>query len=255
MENEIRMIIKNSRYRIINLNESLKDNVELYINNEKYYLDSHGYSNLENDGEYKVILKFKVKVNNCHELFYDCRDIKYIDLTSFYAKDITDMSRMFYDCKNLQKVDLSNFDAVNLINMDEMFRGCDNLNDVNLNSFNAIKVTNMKDIFYDCGLKNINLSFINTLSLVNISGMFRSCKELTNVNFSFSFCTNNVTNMSNMFSGCHNLKDINFLNLNTMNVTNMSGMFSHSNLLNVDLSFLNCEKVEDMSFFFQDVRI
>jgi len=130
MENEIRMIFIGSRYnsKIINLKEGLKDNVDISINYKKYYLDSLGYCNFpeeEEEGEYKVILKFKVKVNNCHELFYNCRDIKYIDLTSFYAKDITDMSRMFCDCKNLQKVDLSYFDAVNLINMDEMFSGCE----------------------------------------------------------------------------------------------------------------------------------
>ena len=42
-----------------------------------------------------------------------------------------------------------------------------------------------------------------------MSGMFRGCKSLKELNLS-NFCTNNVTDMSGMFSCCSSLKYFKF---------------------------------------------
>ena len=49
------------------------------------------------------------------------------------------MEDMFYSCKNLTNIDLSSFDAKNVINMECMFEWCNNLKNVNI-SFLILKM-------------------------------------------------------------------------------------------------------------------
>ena len=56
------------------------------------------------------------------------------------------------------------------------------------------------------GLYNIYIT--SNYLITNMSGMFRGCSSLKEINLS-SFNTNQVTNMSYMFDGCSSLKEIN----------------------------------------------
>ena len=57
---------------------------------------------------------------------------------------------MFYCCKNLSKLNLSSFNTNNVTNMNKMFYYCVNLSQLNLSSFNTNNVTDMSGMFSDC---------------------------------------------------------------------------------------------------------
>ena len=75
--------------------------------------------------------------------------------------------------------------------------------------------------------------------------------ELTRVDGTKNFCTDDVTNMAGMFAGCSDFFLPNFTTFNTKNVTTMASMFQNCSSLNeLDVSSFNTEKVTDMSSMF-----
>ena len=60
-------------------------------------------------------------------MFYECRDLRNINLSSFDTKNVTDMSYMFCLCGGLQIIDLSSFEDENLTDNTAMFDYCPNL--------------------------------------------------------------------------------------------------------------------------------
>ena len=68
------------------------------------------------------------------------------------------------------------------------------------------------------------------------SEMFATLENVTSIDLIY-LDTSKVTNMSSMFSGCSNLTNLNLNNLDTSKVTNMSSMFYNcSSLTSLDLS-------------------
>ena len=57
---------------------------------------------------------------------------------------------MFFDCGELRSLDLSNFNTSSVTNMEKMFYGCDELNSLDLSHFNISSVTNMEKMFGNC---------------------------------------------------------------------------------------------------------
>ncbi len=163
-------------------------------------------------------------------------------------------------------------------------------------------VTNMSNLFAGTGLAavdlssnseespfsvNINLDFLNTSSVTDMSSMFAFSllQNILGVNESISkFDTSNVEDIRNMFLytlgtivegttskidisnwNTFNVRDMSGLfglyqgneiimgEINTSNVTNMKGMFfttSSSTLTSLDLSGISTESVTDMSYMF-----
>ena len=217
------------------INES---NVELYVNDKKYNFEK--FFKFDKGGEYDILLKFKIPLNDCSFMFYDCSNLINIDLSLFNTKNITNMSQIFSGCSNLKNIDLSSFNTKSVINMFGMFSGCSNLKNINLSSFNIENVINMSKFFSQCSnLTNIDLSSFNTKNIIDMSEMFSGCSNLLNINLS-SFNIENVTDMSEMFYNCSNLTNMDLSPFNTKNVHNMSAMFSGcSNLKNINLSSFN----------------
>ena len=56
-------------------------NVELFINNKKYKFQN--FIRTKKNGIYKIILKFNTRLKNCYKMFYNCKNIISIDLSSF----------------------------------------------------------------------------------------------------------------------------------------------------------------------------
>jgi len=170
--------------------ENHKININNYIIliNDKIY-ESKRYFEPKTEGIYYIKIFMNHIIADCFGLFYECRNIINIDLSSFDTKNVTDMSSMFSGCSNLTNINLSSFDTKNVTDMSSMFSGCSNLTNINLSSFDTKNVT--------------NLSF-----------MFSSCLNLTNIDLS-SFDTKNVTDMRSMFSGCSNLTNINLSSFDT----------------------------------------
>ena len=107
-------------------------------------------------------------------------------------------------------------------------------------------------LFYDCNsLTNLNLSNFNTTNVIDMSHMFEGCNSLTNLNLS-NFNTTNVNNMTCMFGFCTSLTNLNLSNFNTTNVNNMNAMFKGcKSLKNLNLSNFNIANVNDMSYMFE----
>ncbi len=100
--------------------------------------------------------------------------------------------------------------------------------------------------------KIIGLEYLNTEDVVDMSGMFSSCRNLETLDLS-SFNTQQVNDMSEMFSDCSNLKSIDLSSFSTEKVNNMSKMFNNcDNLETLDLSSFNTQQVNDMSEMFSD---
>ena len=231
------------------LKEFNESNVKLYINNKKYrYQKSFRF--LEK-GEYKIKIKFYFPLKDCSNMFYNCKKIKSIDLSSFKTKSITNMSNMFFNCDNLSYIDFSNFNTENVTNMNNMFRQCYSLTNINLNLFVTKNVHNMSGMFHSCDkLKNLDLSSFDTENVTDMSNLFAYCNDLEKINLSF-FNTENVKNMSGMFYMCENLKNLDLSHFNTKNVENMNEMFSFcQNLIDLNLSSFDTQNVFSLEKMF-----
>ena len=60
-------------------------------------------------------------------MFYNCKTLINIDLSSFNISNVTNMINMSKDCIALKKIDLSNFNTQNVIHMYGTFKGCNSL--------------------------------------------------------------------------------------------------------------------------------
>ena len=253
------------------LKELNKSNVDLYINDMKTDFKKHCPFSF---GNFKIKLIFKIKITDCKNMFYNCSNIKSIDLSNFDTSEVNDMSWMFHGCVNLKTINLSKLNTEKVKNMKEMFSGCQTLSSLDLSSFNTKNVKDMSSMFggsftFSYNLINLDLSSFdthnvtdmrlmflgcenvktiiipptfNTAKVVNMDGMFEGCKNLISLDLS-SFDTKNVYDMSDMFMNCENLKDINLSSFDVKNVTFMNDMFSGcSNLTSLDKSKFKSEK-------------
>ena len=84
------------------LNES---NTELYINNKKYKYEK--YFIPEKEGDYHILLKFNILMTDCSFMFYECKNITNIDLSSFNTQNVTNMISMFDGCSNLKEIKIN----------------------------------------------------------------------------------------------------------------------------------------------------
>ena len=57
-------------------------------------------------------------------MFYDCKNLKSLDLSNFNTSDVSDMSYMFANCEKLKSLDISSFNTSNATNIDYIFSGC-----------------------------------------------------------------------------------------------------------------------------------
>ena len=113
---------------------------------------------------------------------------------------------MFYDCRGLTALDLSSLDTQNATNMFGMFRGCSGLTALDLSPLNTQKVMgDMSHMFDNCsGLTALDLSPLNTRNVTDMSYMFSGCSGLTALDLS-PLNTQIVNNMNYMFKNCSGL--------------------------------------------------
>ncbi len=195
------------------------------------------------------------KVTDMGWMFYSCQSLAEIDVSGFDTSKVINMYSMFYDCSNLKKIDVSKFDTSNVIDMTYMFAACNNLESIDISGFDTSKVTSMYAMFYACNnLENLDISNFNTSNVTDMRYMFRTCENLKSIDIS-GFDTSKVTSMQSMFSGCNNLKSIDVSKFNTSKVTSMQSMFSGcNNLKNIDVSKFNTSKVTHMGWMFYECK-
>ena len=136
-------------------------------------------------------------------------------------------------------------------NSSYLFYNFTNLENIDLTYLDTSLVTDMSNIFYWCNsLTNLDLSNFDTSNVRYMSNMFSNCSSLTSLDVS-NFDTLNVTSMSNMFYNCESLTGLDVSKFNTSNVTSMGNMFSWcSELTNLDVTNFNTSNVTNMRWMF-----
>ena len=184
-------------------------------------------------------------VTNMWAMFDDCTSLTTLRLSDqFITSKVTNMQGMFYACSSLTSLDLSGFDVSQVTYFNSMFRGCTKLENLNLTGWNTSSALGMQYMFRGCSsLKSLDLSAFNTQNVTTMSGMFYGCSGLTSLDVSH-FETKNVTSMTRMFDGCFKLSTLDVSHFNTDSLTAIGGMFRDcASLTSIDVSRFNTSKV------------
>ena len=190
-------------------------------------------------------------ITTTENMFYDCCNLKSIDLTNLNTSKVTNMTWMFYGCNALETLDLTNLNTSKVTSMNSMFADCNALETLDVSGFNTSKVKSMSFMFDSCNaLKTLDVSSFNTGNVTDMIAMFRFCSSLTDFDLS-SFNTSKVKYMFEMFMGCENLENLDLSSFNTGNVIKMNEMFDRcSSLISLDLRNFNTGKAIDMNNMF-----
>ena len=74
-------------------------------------------------------------VTNMTYMFYNCKALTSINISSFNTENVTNMNHMFSECSSLSNLDLSNFDLTSLsddLNHDSTLQDCTSLQTINI---------------------------------------------------------------------------------------------------------------------------
>ena len=122
---------------------------------------------------------------------------------------VRDMSKMFYGCKKLTSLDLSSFNTANVTTMESMFESCGKLTTLDLSSFNTDNVTTMESMFRSCeSLTSIDISSFVIDLLENVIAMFYNCESLRSIYCDTDWSASaklNSSRSNSMFYGCTSL--------------------------------------------------
>ena len=223
---------EDQEYILKELNES---NTKLFINNKENKFDK--YFEPQKEGIYKIKLIFNFFMTNCDFMFYNCRNIIDLDLSSFCTKEVTSMIGMFYGCCNLAFIDLTGFNTSKVKNMKRMFSCCNSLQKINVSSFDTKNVVGMYEMFHSCSeLTELDLSSFDTSNLISLNGMFWNCYNLVNINLS-SFNTLKIMGTRYLFNNCSSLVKLDLSSFNTPKNCDAIAMFQNCyRLTELDLS-------------------
>jgi surface protein len=214
---------------------------------------------------------------------------KVIEVVSWGAISLTDISAMFYQCYNLTTIsatDAPEWSALlnkSTFHPQAIFRGCTKLGfggaTVNVGSWNLTGLTSTTTWFEDCDYFDEDLSGMNVSTITSFYGMFHGCERFGQVNGSvagwdtssalnmswmFHFCplftgtgldsfnTSNVTSMEQMFSFCTVFNSPLILGWDTSKVTTMASMFYSADNFNQDISAWDVSSVLDFNGMFSD---
>ena len=128
----------------------------------------------------KVVIETEIVLQNIQYWFYKCTKLTEIEgIEKLDTSNTTNMSYLFYNCKSLENLDLSSFDTSNVINMSWMFNGCNSLINLDISSFDTSNVTTMDLMFLNCNsLKNLDIKNFNTKGVENMWNMFAGMNNL-----------------------------------------------------------------------------
>ncbi|MCJ1994402.1 BspA family leucine-rich repeat surface protein, partial [Lactococcus piscium] len=97
------------------------------------------------------------EVINMDEMFYDCYNLKQLDLSNFNTSKVTSIIKMFFFCTSLESLDLSKFNTKNMTDMTELFQSCKKLKTLDLSGFDTENVKKMAGMFNDTILSSLTL--------------------------------------------------------------------------------------------------
>ena len=186
------------------------------------------------------------KLNTCNVtsmigMFYNCSNLKQLDVSNFNTSNTTAMNHMFYNCSNLKQLDLNNFNTEKVTTMEGMFANCSELEKIDISNWNTSNVEDMSWMFAgeDYGhpantmilKKIIGIEDLDVSNVKSMDRMFRHCHELTSLDL-HKWNVSNVEIMRQLFSNCTSLSELNIENWDMGNVTNTQYMFLNCYKLN-----------------------
>ena len=143
------------------------------------------------------------------------------------TSDSISCTKMFYQCSNIKSIDLSAFGSKIITGVADMFNYCEKLTSVLWGDV-KVRTTNFGYMFNNCSkLETVDTSFIDPSyhDITSIACMFSHCSILKFVDLS-NLYTANITNTGNTFASCRALTEITFEN----------GCFSNASMTHFDLS-------------------
>ena len=97
---------------------------------------------------------------------------------------------------------------------------------------------------------SLDLSWLDTSNITDMTSMFENCSSLTSLDVS-GFNTSNATDMTLMFYNCKNLTSLDVSSFNTSKVTRMRNTFGYlENISSLDVSLFDTSKVTSMEQMF-----
>ena len=168
---------------------------------------------------------------DCSMLFTRYENLKkFVGLQYFRTDQTEDMHGMFFDCRQLKSLNLKKMDTGNVTNMSHMFNLCLHLQSLNLEKLHTDQVMDMSAMFAGCSeLKELDLGSFDTSNVKNMDMMFFLCKSLEKLNIS-SFDTGNVESMEEMFKGCISLGELDVNHFDTSKIANMTSFSEYTKL-------------------------
>ncbi|MBQ7562582.1 MAG: Ig-like domain-containing protein [Lachnospiraceae bacterium] len=120
-------------------------------------------------------------------------------------------------------------------NISFLFNNCTSLKSVDISGLDTSSVVNLNGVFYNCPLlKSVDISALDTSRVENVSWLFGS-SGIESMDLS-SLELSNIRDFSQMFSGCLDLKEVRLGSKSISKVENASYMFAAcSSLANLDL--------------------
>ena len=168
---------------------------------------------------------------DCSMLFTRYENLKkFVGLQYFRTDQTEDMHGMFFDCRQLKSLNLKKMKTDKVTDMSDMFSLCWHLQSLNLENFHTANVTAMIAMFSCCQeLKELDLSSFDTSNVKNMNMMFFHCKSLEKLNIS-SFDTSNVESMAEMFTECESLGELDVNHFDTSKIENMTSFSEYTKL-------------------------
>lgn len=231
---------------------------------------------INEDGYWNAELIDTSTTSSFRELFWNCSNLRSLDVSSWDTSNVTTMERLFqgcsslqelntkdwdvsnvttmvyafYGCSQLKTLDVSNWDMKNVISAGGMFSNCKQLQSLDVSNWDIRKMSGL-DMFNGCSsLQSLDVSNWDLTNITNISNLFNECSKLQSLDVS-KWNTHNVTAMSNSFYNCSSLQTLDVSNWDVGNVTNMLRLFQYcSSLQSLDLRNWDVSKVTNMTFSF-----
>ena len=175
----------------------------------------------DKEGEYTIKILFKKKLNSFYNLFYECSNIKEIDLSHFDCSEVKSCGYMFYGCTSLSKINFGNVDFNSSNYFGYMFYNCSELEELDVSGFITKKCNNFDYMFYGCKkLNNIDVSNFNSSNCNSIKYMYYQCENIKLIDM-INWDMSNISDISYLFNGCKNLDKIK-ISSNFKNIENLT---------------------------------
>lgn len=201
-------------------------------------------------------------LTSTYNLFYNCKNLTYVDLRGCDFSNVETIERMFTYCSNLEKIDgLNDIDISNVNNMGGLFSDCSKIQELDVKDWDVSKVTNFGAVFRRCPmLTKIDVSKWDTSNGIIMSGIFTNCSGLIELDVS-SWIVGKADTISQMFYGCSKLTKLTLFKYIDPNVVttylfgkcdklkNVISINSDYNTINILAKELPTKKASDYGIF------